>query len=338
MARKPHVNQNLPVNLRARHRGKNTYYYYDCGGRPRKEIPLGKDYLIAVQEWSKLEAEKIPKTALPNFLDMASRYRNEIIPKKALSTQRSHKSCLKKLTEYFGNPPAPLDEIDPIHISKYLQWRKEAPAQANLEVRIFSHMWNCSREWGYTSKANPTTGIKKLKEQGRSDVYIENLIFNKVYEQADPIMRDLMDVTYLTGQRPVDVVKIHANDIVCGVLQIHQQKTKAVVRIALKGRLKEVVDKILRDGEYLFANKTGGKLTAAVFGVWFAEVRLTAAEANPDISTEILQFQIRDLRAKAGTDKALKFDDMAAQKQLGHASLSMTKRYIRRSRVVDPTE
>ena len=40
--------------MRARRRGSKTYYYYDTGAKPRHEIPLGFDYILAVQEWAKL--------------------------------------------------------------------------------------------------------------------------------------------------------------------------------------------------------------------------------------------------------------------------------------------
>ena len=69
MGRKRSTNTNLPDRMRARKRtrknGKTTVYYFydgrDENGR-RKEIPLGTDYVAAVQEWSKLESAKLPKT------------------------------------------------------------------------------------------------------------------------------------------------------------------------------------------------------------------------------------------------------------------------------------
>ena len=39
----------MPEGIRPRVRGNVTYYYYDCGGTPRKELPLGIDYVLAVQ-------------------------------------------------------------------------------------------------------------------------------------------------------------------------------------------------------------------------------------------------------------------------------------------------
>ena len=52
--RRPTVHANLPPHMRARVRGDTTYYYYDTGGKPRKEISLGKVYVEAIRRWSEL--------------------------------------------------------------------------------------------------------------------------------------------------------------------------------------------------------------------------------------------------------------------------------------------
>ena len=59
-----------------------------------------------------------------------------------------------------------------------------------------------------------------------------------------------------------------------------------------------------------------------------------------DTATAVRKFQFRDLRAKAGTDKADATDIRSAQQQLGHKSLKTTEIYVR-SRVgekVTPTK
>ena len=62
-------------------------------------------------------------------------------------------------------------------------------------------------------------------------------------ESADPILRDLLDVAYLTGQRPVDIVNLQPSQIIDGVWQVRQQKTKNKVSIAIVGKLKEILDR-----------------------------------------------------------------------------------------------
>ncbi|HDR9150940.1 TPA: tyrosine-type recombinase/integrase, partial [Burkholderia vietnamiensis] len=49
-------------------------------------------------------------------------------------------------------------------------------------------------------------------------------------------------------------------------------------------------------------------------------------------------FQFRDLRAKAGTDKESSSDLRGAQSLLGHGSVAMTEHYVRkRGRRISPT-
>jgi hypothetical protein len=51
MGRGPTKNLNLPRGMRARvQRSGRVWYYYDKGGRPRREIPLGCDYPLAVKQ------------------------------------------------------------------------------------------------------------------------------------------------------------------------------------------------------------------------------------------------------------------------------------------------
>ena len=56
MGRKPSKHPNLPKGMRARTKANGkTWYYYDTGGKPRREIPLGDDYVLAIQKWTELE-------------------------------------------------------------------------------------------------------------------------------------------------------------------------------------------------------------------------------------------------------------------------------------------
>ncbi|ARK64704.1 hypothetical protein BOC37_34825 [Burkholderia pseudomallei] len=60
------------------------------------------------------------------FRHVAERYLIEVLPTKAAETQRTNLLQLDKLYQFFDCPPAPLDDIKPIHIRKYLDWRKQS--------------------------------------------------------------------------------------------------------------------------------------------------------------------------------------------------------------------
>lgn len=348
MGRRPSVNINLPPKMRARHRRGNVYYYFDAGGKPRKEIPLGSDYNIAVKKWAELSADDIPATHAVTLKDVWDKFLKDELHQRAAATQKDYNKSIKKILEFFNNPPAPLDSITPAHISKYLAWRgKTAEVRANRERALINLLWNCAREWGYTDKANPCTGIQGFKEEARK-VYVEDHIYQAVYECADQPLRDAIDLGYLTAQRPGDTSRMYETDIQDGKLSVEQSKRGARVKINIIGELKIVIDRIKARKESfkvrslaLIVGETGRPLSQRAIWERFDKAREKAAQQYPKWKEKIEEYQIRDLRAKGGTDKAVETKDMRqAQKILGHKSVVMTERYVReiRGEEVDPTK
>lgn len=333
MGRKSYKNANLPAHMRARARGKKTFYYYDTGGKPRREIPLGSDYALAVKKWAKLEIDKkAPKAEIVTFRYVAERYLKEVIPNKAPNTQQGNIHQLKMLYQFFDNPPAPLDKIKPINIRQYLDWRAQNGAKiaANREKALFSHIFNKAREWGYTDRENPCAGITGATEKGRKHIYIEDNVFNDLYQAASQPLRDAMDLAYLTGQRPGDILNITESDIKEGELSVIQSKTGKKLSISIEGELTAVISRIMtRKAGYkirslaLIVDENGQKLTTRQLQ-WLFDKARRAIGLNHE------SFQFRDLRAKAGTDKAESSGDIRqAQRQLGHANITMTEHYVR---------
>ncbi|MGQ5525546.1 tyrosine-type recombinase/integrase [Chitinimonas sp. PSY-7] len=175
------------------------------------------------------------------------------------------------------------------------------------------------------------TGIPGFSEKGR-DIYVENVIYQAVLAVADQPLKDTLELAYLTGQRPSSVLSMAETDIRDGVLYVRQSKTGKKLRIAVKGKLAALLGCIkARKGDNklrvlkLIVNEELRPLTTSALRSRFDKARIIAAEANPELATEIAEFQIRDLRAKAGTDVVEKSQGnmRKAQKQLGHANLAM---------------
>lgn len=319
----------MPKGLRARKRGDKVWYYYDTGGKPRKEIPLGNDYAIAVKKWAELQINAKPRhQEIITFRYVAERYIREVIPNKAPATQHDNFRELQQIYKFFDDPPSPLHAIKPIHIRQYMDWRKTI--RANREKALISHIWNKAREWGYTDLPNPCSGVKGFREIGRKKVYIDDATYKAVHTQASQPLRDAMDLAYLTGQRPTDVLKMTEHDIQEGHISVTQNKTGTRMRIAIQGELSILIDRILSRKStykirsfYLIVDDTGQKFTYNSFRGHFDKAR-DIAGVDKD------KFQFRDIRAKAGTDKAdLSGDIRQAQRQLGHSSVTMTETYIR---------
>ncbi len=338
MGRKPTINLNLPTGMRARRqRSGKVYYYYDIGGKPRREVPLGDDYSRAVRKWSELHLLPAPLHSLLTFKHAVDAYLlSPQFDRLADRTRQDYIRSLKFVLEFFNTPPAPLDEIRAVHVQQYMQWRSHAKVRANRERALISVIFNFARSHGMTDAANPCQGVKGFPEKGR-DVYIEDAVFNALYECADRATRDAMDLAYLCGQRPGDTLRMSETDIKGGFIEVEQSKTGQKLRISVMGELKLVIERILdtKRGCKIWCRALICKDNGRPLGYWSLRERIekardSAKQKYPHLAEAIKNFQFRDLRAKAGTDKEDSDGLGAAQKLLGHKNRKTTEIYVRK--------
>lgn len=318
-----------------------TYYYFDTG---KQELPLGADYTLAVKKWVDLSSDAT--TVVTTFIDLADKYEREVLPLKAKSTQATQRGDIKMLRQFFSKPsPAPLDQIKPKHIHSLLEWKKANPTTANRLKRVFSHMFNKARAWGYTENENPVTGIEGFA-LGKREVDVSDKVYKAVWDAASAPLRDAMDLAYLTGQRPGDVLTFNERQIVDGVFIIKKQaKTGKPLRIRVEGEFGQLLERIeKRKAGYkvwcssLTINLQGLALTKHTLRNHFEPARAAAALANPELAEEIKAMWFYDLRAKAADDTADDHGDQAAADLLGHNNVATTQRhYLRRGKKVGPT-
>ncbi|WP_240792085.1 tyrosine-type recombinase/integrase [Stenotrophomonas sp. ASS1] len=191
---------------------------------------------------------------------------------------------------------------------------------------------------GITDLPKPCEGIRRNKEAGR-DVYVDDDALEAVYAHADAALRDAMDLAYLTGQRVGDVWAMDVRQVTSRGLIIQQSKTSNRVTMEITGELATLLERIAkrkgkkcpngRDKVYsmrLIVDDDGLALGRAALRYRFDRARETAGIAKGE-------FQFRDLRAKAGTDKTDSAKDIReAQHQLGHSSVTTTEIYVRKKR------
>jgi integrase len=342
----------LPPRMLARTRtlksGKTWTGYYYNGRDPdgkRVEIPLGTDLAAAKRKWAELECVEAPPDA--SLMKYAfDQYVRDILPKKKPSTQRENMLCLSQLRPVFDN--APIDAIRPQDIARYRDARS-APVRANREIALLSHVFNMAREWGFTQRDNPCRGVRKNKETPR-DYYAEADVWDAVYKAGGEALRDAMDLSYLSGQRPADVLKMNRNDIRNDELHVRQNKTRHALRIRLK------VDDVLTElgacverlqarpvksmsGE-LVCTESGQPLTMKMLRDRFEAARTAAGErakkaGKAELADRIKAFQFRDIRPKAASEITSLED---ASKLLGHTDKQITQKVYRRvGEVVKPT-
>ena len=305
--------------MRSRKRGNKTYYYLDNNVRiNRKLTPLGSNFAEALVKYAEYITPAKQASTIYTFNVAIERYFIEIVPTKAPRTQIDNNQQIKNLVKFFDK--APLEQIKPMHIRQYLDWRKEAPIRANREISLFSHIFNWSRQWGMTDKENPCLGNTKHKEIGRKDVYVSDADMSKILEYSDRALKNAIKLAYLTGQRPADVLKMKWKDVYTENNQdyifVNQNKTKAKLSICISGELKELLSNISKNNE-------------TILGLTYAMLRKRFDKARELAGLDKNKFQFRDLRAKAGTDTANSKGLETAQKQLGHKNINMTMHYYR---------
>lgn len=353
MGRKPTKWLNLPRGMRARERGQKVHYYLDTGGKPRREIPLGSDYVLAVQKWAELTAKKPPLGGEVTMAYLVGRYYADVVPTKAAGSQTSDNQEKAWILRFFDDPPAPVEAVEPQHIRQFMRWRAEQarlaaveraraagrdvsgiPAtfgqvRANRAKAVLSHMWNWARGEGITKLPNPCTGIHRFREVGRETAPDAGMVA-QVLEAADKPLQFAMRLAELTGQRPGDVRKLKESDAREGMLHVQQGKTGARLRIEITGELRVLLDEI---GEFkravgtivpaLLVNEAGQPLSADALRYRFDQAREKAG-------IEKGAFQFRDFRARTATEADDADGIRVAQALLGHTTEAMTADYIRR--------
>ncbi len=309
---------NKGKGLPARMHVKRGLYYHVSSTAPRKWTALGPDRARALLEWARLEGTE-PDPEVRTFDMIARRYERDVLPGKAVRTQRDNLKELERLRAVFG--PVLIENIKPHHVRAYLDKRGQAAkARANREKALLSHIFNRAREWGYTDAPNPCQGVKGFTEAGR-DRYVTDAEFAAVHAKADQTLRDAMDLALLTGQRPADVLKIKREDIRDGALFVAQNKTGAKRAIEIVGELAELLERIAarpreRLSAFLVQDDNGRPLSMHALRSRFDKARRAAG----------VSFQFRDIRAKTASDTG----DLAhSQRLLGHRNRDMTEHYVR---------
>jgi len=307
-------NRDLPPGMVRRKRPRKNgkvwigYYYRDSAG---KEISLGTDLSKARLKWAELEAKDKPAD-LTMMKAIFDRYVRDVIPKKGERTQKDNMAELKQLRPTFDE--APIDSITPFNIAGYRDARS-AKVRANREIALLSHVFNMAREWGLTERENPCQGIRKNKEAPR-DYYANAAVWDAVYAVAEQELKEAMDLGYLTGQRPADVLIMRSDDTEGDYFLVTQGKTGQKLRILMRtdagenslGRLvREIGERnVGHPSKYLLINRHGKRMTKGMLRLRWDKAREKAQQNAIEQGDPLLVatpggVQSRDIRPKAAS-------------------------------------
>jgi len=301
--------RHLPPCVYWRH---GQYWYV----KRKKWHPLGADLGKALS----LYASYVAADKNPGGMErLVTEALAEAWPRLSVNTRKNYSSCAKIIQEMFRNV-AP-EQVTPRVVVDMRRMLADTPAQANMCMVVLRLVFNHALETGVV-ETNPVIGVKKMAQKPR-DRLITSEEYARIYAHASDKLQVIMDLSFLTGQRVNDVLRIRRADLTAEGIAFKQQKTGARLVVAWTPELRAVVDRAiglhgLVAGLTLLPGHKGKPPDYT--GVWKQwQAACKAAGAPPT--------QLRDLRPMSIT--AAKQQGLDATAVAGHASPTMTKRYLR---------
>lgn len=288
---------------------KSGSYYYVKDNRWRN---LGRDKKAALIAYAKLLT--LPTDGMAGLV---YRWLNEAdISDGSFPT---YKSAAKAVAEAFVEfEPW---EVTARDIQVFMHHNRAKPVKANTCRAVLIN----ALSWGFHEgivERNVAKDTEAFTRKAR-DRYLSDAEFLAIQAKAKPVLKSVMDILYLTGQRIGDVLAIRHSDLTDEGIAFRQQKTGHRMIVEWSDELRVAVAEAKKTaknikGMTLFSNRKGGQWSYDSIGVMW---RKAAKDAG------VKDSRIHDIRAKAATDA--KKQGVDSKELLGHASESSHQRYMR---------
>ena len=331
MARPRTQNFNLPPNVHHKH---GAYYFVRAGKWER----LGTTLPAALAAYGRrLEIQEVRGTpnTLPRLLE---KFVTERAPKLKPKTQEMYRRCAALLKPVVSDFLVhQLNAADVTQLVRGLRIRRGATT-ANQCRATLSAAYSFAIELGVAT-ANPVRDTKKVPIPKRKR-YLENEEIEKIAASGPPVVRAVVNLAYVTGQRISDVLDLEieqsAGEFVCLIqrktghrMKLRRTKDLSAVIAQAKATCSALLLKAHKNAKpkTIIFNRRGAPYTYDGFSTIWQRAR---------VASGVLDARIHDVRAKALTDaEELGMD---AQRLAGHASRATTEIYLRgrRAFIADP--
>lgn len=254
-------NRPLPKGWRVRY---NAYYYQVPKGSRhhwdgKTEFRLGKTLAEAHQTF----AERIGFEGAVNTMEqLCDRYTLEVVPKKALATQKSNLRSLSRIRPVFAaNRVA---AIEPVHIYQYQDHieKTKGAKYAALDHEVLSHMFTCAIRWGLI-RAHPMTDKKVVKPStGKGRTVLPTTDGIAALLSVMPRKWQLyVALKIWTGRRKGELLRVTLSDLTDEGIRFTDNKRGHQFTLAWEPEIRAIVDELLRMGKvrgmHLFSNREG---------------------------------------------------------------------------------
>lgn len=193
--------------------GERHYYTLkDVTAKEAREFAREKDRELRKQA----ERRSVGLPTRVTFFELLKRYKEDVLPGLAESTQRSYGYTLKAFKSYFveelGDPK--LEKIHRGVVKQFLAWRrqrnpdgsKRAEPLSNRSIEkhraILHKLFDEALQWGFVD-TNPVAATKAPKVEGREPVILSQEQYEKLLEECerDPMLHTYAAILGETGMR-----------------------------------------------------------------------------------------------------------------------------------------
>ena len=312
-----------------------TYYFYDRRPEGETDVALGTNYAEAIKQWASLCSHTAP--AKGRVQEAIDRWREFELPQYSnVETQKSYRRQLANVEAVLGQMIWPevtlpiLREYLDRRVSRVEGKKVRASTQGNREMSVLSIVWNKARLWGMTQLHWPAQGVKNWKnEEAARQFEVTDQLFDAVYAEAEPVLRDAMDIATSTGMRLTDVrtVRLPAGD----VMRLKASKTgkEADFDLSASNVFPGLVARrraISTDHSMLLSTEDGLQVTVSMLRGSWDRARLAAQAKHPELAGQIRSMYLRDMRKRASD---LASDINQASGLLQHSNVSLTEKHYR---------
>jgi integrase len=304
----------LPRLRTKRHADGSLSYWFDCLGKPRRWIALGKIEAVAMRRYHELIAtpKPAPGTVDQMLAEAIENMRGKVKP----GTLLNYRAYRKHLAAVFRGAPDAITQAD---VLRYLRLcpRMTFRNEIGLLSLAFVHWMDAGR-----LDFNPCFGVRIRRQGSKRSRLLAPAEIDAIVVAADERLAVAIELAYATGLRIGDLCALRWTDLTAGV-----QTAKTGARLAIEGS--EVLTPILARARalqarvaslYVLCDRRGRRwLTGTLRDHWDR----ACAVANVDDA------HFHDLRAAAATEVKRRFGQDAAQQFLGHRDARTTLVYLR---------
>jgi integrase len=331
MARPRKNNLNLPPNVHLKH---GAYYFVQAGKWERLANTLPAALAAYGRRIEKQGVAGIPNT-LPRLIDKFVAERAAKLKPKSQEMYRRCANLLKPVVADFLVHQ--LNAADVTQLVHGLAVRRGATT-ANQCRATLSSVYSFAIELG-AATSNPVRDTHKIPIPKRTR-YLENDELEKIAAKGPPMLRAVINLAYVTGQRISDVLDLAVEQQTDGFICFVQRKTGHRMKLRRTRNLASVIAKAQavcraalleahRDSTptTIVFNRKGEPYTYFGFSTIWQRARAASG---------VIDARIHDVRAKALTDA--EEQGLDAQRLAGHASRATTEIYLRgrRAFIADP--